>query len=188
MFSKYFYFIKKIFFNVCLFMRESGRGCAERGSQRIWSIVLSYWQQRAWRGAWTHEPWDHDLSWRWMLNQLIHVGTAILSFFLNVYLFGESMCESVRGAQREEELQAVSTGSAEPYLGCVLMKCEIMTWAEIKSWMLDWATQVLPFYKYLCTQYGAWTHDPEIKSWHALPTEPAKRPEKTNISLAEFKI
>ena len=29
-----------------------------------------HWQQRAWRRAQTHEPWDHDLSRSWSLNRL----------------------------------------------------------------------------------------------------------------------
>ena len=32
------------------------------------------WQQRTQCRAWTHEMWDHDLSWSWMLNWLSHPG------------------------------------------------------------------------------------------------------------------
>ena len=44
--------------------QEQGRG-REIGRHRIWNC-----QHRAWCRAWTHEPWDHDLSQSWMRNQL----------------------------------------------------------------------------------------------------------------------
>ena len=48
----------------------------ERGRQRIRSSLQTLnCQHRAWHGAQTHEPWDHDLSRKWMLNRLTHPGT-----------------------------------------------------------------------------------------------------------------
>ena len=35
--------------------------------------------------AWTHELWDHDLSWSWMLNQLSHPGTPVPPQFWHNY-------------------------------------------------------------------------------------------------------
>ena len=60
--------------------REQGMD-RERGRHRIWSRLqgLSY-QHRAWRGAWTHELWDQDLSWSRTLNRLNHPGTPISIF------------------------------------------------------------------------------------------------------------
>ena len=53
---------------------EWGRG-REGGRQRIWSRLQALsCQCRAWCRAWTHELWDHDMSWSWTLNQLSHPG------------------------------------------------------------------------------------------------------------------
>ena len=38
-------------------------------------------QHRAWCGAWTHELWDHDLSWRWTLNNWA-IQVPLLCFIL----------------------------------------------------------------------------------------------------------
>ena len=54
---------------------ERGRG-RERGRHRIQSRLQALSRQhRAWRGAWTHRPKDHDLSWSRTLNLLSHPGT-----------------------------------------------------------------------------------------------------------------
>ena len=60
---------------------EQGRG-RERGRHRIQSRLqpLSC-QHRARRRAWTHEPWDHDLSWSQTLNQLSHPGAPKSDYF-----------------------------------------------------------------------------------------------------------
>ena len=61
------------FFNVLMFIfegeteHEQGRG-RERGRHRIQSRLQALsLQHRARHGAWTHRPWDHDLSWSWTL-------------------------------------------------------------------------------------------------------------------------
>ena len=36
-------------------------------------------QHRARCRAWTHEPWDHDLSWSWTLNRLRHQGARVIT-------------------------------------------------------------------------------------------------------------
>ena len=57
---------------------ESGTG-RERGRHRIWSRLQALsCQHRAWCGARTHKPWDHDLSRSWTLNQLSHPGAPHL--------------------------------------------------------------------------------------------------------------
>ena len=65
---------------VCLFLRERehkpGR-VRGRGRHRIRSRLQSLsCQHRAQRGAWTHEPRDHDMSQSQTLNQLSHPGTS----------------------------------------------------------------------------------------------------------------
>ena len=45
--------------------------------------------QSPWHGAWTYEPWDHDLSWSWMLNRLSHPGApryANFKFWSSLWL------------------------------------------------------------------------------------------------------
>ena len=49
--------------------RETGR---HRIQSRLHAVSC---QHRAQCGAWTHRPWDHDLSWSQTLNQLSHPGT-----------------------------------------------------------------------------------------------------------------
>ena len=52
-----------------------GEGQRERGRHRIQSRLLGpSCQHRAWRGAWTHRPRDHDLSRSRTLNRLSHPG------------------------------------------------------------------------------------------------------------------
>ena len=56
----------------------------ERERHRIQSRLQALsCQHRAWCRARTHEPWDHDLSWSRMLNQLSHPPS--LSFLLEEY-------------------------------------------------------------------------------------------------------
>ena len=62
---------------------ELGRG-RERGVHRIQSRLQALsCQHRGRRGAWTHEPWDHDLSWSRMLTWLRHPGapTGVVHFW-----------------------------------------------------------------------------------------------------------
>ena len=50
-------------------------GGSERGRHRIWNRLQALsCQHRAWCGARTHGPRDHDLSWSRMLNWLSHPG------------------------------------------------------------------------------------------------------------------
>ena len=80
-----------IFFNVYLVLRqretehEWGRG-RERGRHKIRSRLQALRHQpRDWRGARTHKPWDHDLSWSRTFNRLSHPGAPPLPFFNNKY-------------------------------------------------------------------------------------------------------
>ena len=75
--------LKKLFFNVYFWERDRTRGerCRERGRRRIWSRLQALsCQHRAWHGAGTHEPRDHDLSWSWTLNWLSHPGPPYGNF------------------------------------------------------------------------------------------------------------
>ena len=59
----------------CLFLRErESTGEEERERETEDPKQALRWQQRAQCGVQTHELWDHDLSWSWMLNQLSHPG------------------------------------------------------------------------------------------------------------------
>ena len=61
--------------------RDVGRRGRERGRHRIWSRLQALsCQYRAQHGAWTHEPWDHDLSWIQMLTCLSHPGAPRFTF------------------------------------------------------------------------------------------------------------
>ena len=78
--------IKKIFFNVYLFLRqretkhEWGR-VRERGKHRIWSRLQALsCQHRARCRARTHGPWDNDLSRSRTLNRLSHPGSPVKTF------------------------------------------------------------------------------------------------------------
>ena len=53
----------------------------ERRRHRIWagSRLQASVQHRAPCGAWTHEPWDHNLSWSQTLNWLSHLGAPVNS-------------------------------------------------------------------------------------------------------------
>ena len=72
--------ILKKFFNV-LFIFERERQCMSRGGPEREGDTESEAGPRlschhiAWRGARTHELWEYDLSWCWMLNQVSHPGT-----------------------------------------------------------------------------------------------------------------
>ena len=63
--------------------RESERWRGkESGRHRIQSRLQGLNNQhRAWCGAQTHEPWDHDLSWSWTVNKLSHPGVPWLNHF-----------------------------------------------------------------------------------------------------------
>ena len=55
--------------------QSMSRGGAERGGDRIWSRLQALsCEHRVPRWAWTHEPWDYDLSQNWTLNQLSYPG------------------------------------------------------------------------------------------------------------------
>ena len=141
---------KKVYcllFNVYLFLRrretehERGRG-RERGRHRIRSrLQAPSCQHRAHRGAWTRQPWDHDLSRSRALDRLSHPGVPYCLFvFFKSLREGERKRAhthvSLRGAERkgEREAQAGSLMSAwRQTWGLISQTWEIMTKAEIKS-------------------------------------------------------
>ena len=69
----------------CLFLTEretelDGGGTErERETQNPNRLQALNCQHRARCGAWTHELWDHDLSWSQTLNQRSHSGTPLNS-------------------------------------------------------------------------------------------------------------
>ena len=75
-----------------------------------------------------------------------------------IYLFWERekervcMCERGRGRERGRERipRRFLTVSAEPHVGLELTNSEIMTWAEIKSWML---TRLSPHRSPTCEEF-----------------------------------
>ena len=138
----------KIFFNVFLFFREREkkreRG-KERGRHRIQSRLqaLSH-QHRAQHRAWTHELWDHDLSWNQTLNWLSHPGTPLCAFkiksmyviFSNDYLFLRERARGGKG-QKERETQNPKQAprselSAESQTRG-LNSWAVRSWPELKS-------------------------------------------------------
>ena len=67
-----------------------GRAERERDRQtdRIWSrLQAPSCQYRAWCGAPTHEPWDHDLSQSQMLNWQSHPSTPWIFFYICINAF-----------------------------------------------------------------------------------------------------
>ena len=59
----------------------AGAGWRERGRHRIQSRLRALSRQhRAWRAAWTHEPWNHDLGQSVPPNRLSHPGTPRTDF------------------------------------------------------------------------------------------------------------
>ena len=61
------------------------------------------------------------------------------SFFLMfIWQGGGGEWAEERHRMRERESQAGSVLSAEPDAGLYLTNCDIMTWGEIKGWMLNW--------------------------------------------------
>ena len=89
--------LKKIFLRFIHFLEtetahEWGRG-RERGRHRTQSRLQALsCQHRAPWGAWTHERWDHDLSWSRSPNRMSHPGTPPGNNFLSdvyvcIYLY-----------------------------------------------------------------------------------------------------
>ena len=77
-----------LFLLMCIYFWETGDtqcgsgGGAERGRPRIWSRLQALsCPHRAWRGAQTQEPWDHDLNQSWTLNRLSHPGAPTVQFW-----------------------------------------------------------------------------------------------------------
>ena len=100
--KKYFNLTLKKKFNVYFRERERAREQAckwGRGREGPRHRIPSRLQARscqhgAWHGAWTQEPWDHDLSQSWMLNWLSRPGIPIqLPFNVTCTLLSFSFCE-----------------------------------------------------------------------------------------------
>ena len=61
----------------------SGGGTEREGAKDAKQALC--WQQRAWWGVWTHDPWNHDLNQSWMLNPLNHPGAPTPLFLFKIY-------------------------------------------------------------------------------------------------------
>ena len=100
---------------------ESRRRDRERGGYRIGSRLPNpRHQHRAQCGAQTHKPRDHDLSQRWTLNLLSHLGTpenisflffSLLFFSLQHLFTFERQSMSRGGAERETQNPKQAPGS-----------------------------------------------------------------------------
>ena len=105
-----FYFIFNFLMIIYFWERDRQTECEqergrERGRHRIESrLQAQSCQHRVRPGAWTHKPWDHDLSWSHMPNQLSHPGTPgrCFYFFLGEWLrlthFGRA-CSKTRAEE-----------------------------------------------------------------------------------------
>ena len=125
---------------------KRGRG-KEGGRQTMQSRLQSLsCQHRAWCWAWTHGPWDDDLSQSWTLNWLSHPeAPECLSVSGR-----EREWEQGKGRERDRQRQRerdrertpnrLCTVSTEPDLGLHLRNHEIMTWPKVGR-LTDWATQ-----------------------------------------------
>ena len=86
-----FLFFIFVFFFFFVFLRESrsatGEG-RERGRHRMQSrFQAPSCQHRAWHGAQTHKPWDHDLSQSQTLNWMSHPGAPCSYDILSTLLY-----------------------------------------------------------------------------------------------------
>ena len=59
------------------------------------------WQKRAWCGAWTHEPWDQDLSWsRCLTNWVTQVPLPVCHF--NHILLVKALCQPISKGRKNK--------------------------------------------------------------------------------------
>ena len=110
---------------------EQGRD-RERDRQRIWSRLRALsCQHRACCGAQTRKPWDHDLSWHWMLNQLSHPGAPMFVYFWERDRVG------VGKGQREREIENLKQAPGSELTAQSLMQGSnswtVRSWPEPKS-------------------------------------------------------
>ena len=124
----YYYFLM-IFFWETERQSMSGGG-ADRGRHRIWSRLQALsCQPRAQHGAWTHKPWDHDLSRSRTLNRLSHPGTPRECFLrLTRHLYLSINVGSFQITASELTAQSPMQGSNSR---------TVRSWPEPKS-MLNW--------------------------------------------------
>ena len=77
-------------FLMFIFERDRDRmqvGEGQRGRQSQKQAPGSKLSAQSPRGAWTHELWDHDLSWSQTLNRLSHPGAPCLFFFFKGFTY-----------------------------------------------------------------------------------------------------
>ena len=96
---------------------------------------------------------DHALSWRQTLN---HWATQASLF---IY-FRESMYVSWGGAKEKRESERISSRLPAVCGACSCGSCfhvlEIMTWAKIQSWLLNWLSHPLLTFSTLMVFFSLW--------------------------------
>ena len=111
----------------------AGEGERERDSEseagsRLWAVTT----EPNTGGAWTHKPWDHDLSGSQILNQLSHPGAPDVYF------------KNARGGWIERELQRIMQKTLHwqqrAAYGAWIhqLNREIMTQAEVRRSTAQW--------------------------------------------------
>ena len=146
-----------LIFFYCLFLREKRVHTSRRGAEREGDtesqagsrLQAPSCQHRAQCGAWTHEPWDHDLSQSWMLNWLSYVGAPRLFKF--IFILREIASGVGEAGQREWESQAGSALSTQNPVQCPNPRT-MRSWPELKSRvgrLTNWAIQVPRNYFFL---------------------------------------
>ena len=79
---------------LCTLTDQQPSNQRERGRYRIQSRLQALsCQHRAWCGAWTHQPWDHDLSRSQTLTQLSHPVFILKSRFSPLLLCSRPSCQ-----------------------------------------------------------------------------------------------
>ena len=117
---------------------ELGQRAQKMNSKEIqeekWTdLTTELWGSNDWiDGEATHETTQEEEQW------MTELGFCFC-FLMFIYLFWErERGERQREKERERIPSRLLTVSAEPNTGLKLMNREIITWANIKSWSLNW--------------------------------------------------
>ena len=104
----------------------------------------------------------------------------ILRFLFVLFSFERERAwagEGQREKGRERILSRLYTVSTEPCLGFKLMNHEIMTWAKVKSWMLNWLSHPGPprlWFRFRGTTKNCWARD-RVETLYDMPISVYKR-------------
>ena len=140
-----------------------GEGKREGNKGLEVGFALTGWQQQAWCGAWTQEPWDHDLSWSWMLNWLSHPWAPFLVF--NYSMPTRVLISVFPTALTAFNIQNLLIFSTVYFLLFLLEYkfCSrvlgwlswLSIWLRLSSWSRGWWIQAP--YQASCSQVRAWS-------------------------------